>query len=1290
MNKRLYLIGLFLCLVGTIFAQRPPKVFENNNTIDIPDIGAASNLYPSVIEVSGVAQRLSFIRVSLYDVLHYTGSAELDILLETPNGTRVVLASDLDFSLYYLFAYEISFSTNSNLELTAASYNPFGNVDYKPGNKAPNPDNFPIVGNIDQPNPTLSGLENINPNGIWKLYVVGDSLDGYGGNIRSGWSISFFEDLPICSPPTFPTLQTVSDSNVVVNLAAGTAALNWEVAYGIAPFAPTAEADTANLKNLQPGNLTIHNLTPQKNYQLYIRSVCADSIGKSKWVGPLNFTTRFYPCKYARSINLCERVVAPTDLITGYKIDACVTTYDYNQQLYRFFKPLTTSEYWIRHSGTLEGVYYSNVNNNCETLQWRCGLRNVEGHFSLGTLSKDSTYIIMFDSYLGGHYDFNITACPAPNIALKKVTAGPFWSVLKFEAGYETKLSGKFDIFYTTDATVIPDFFTSPTQSALNITDGEVKLSQLTPNTTYQFYIRSACENGNGGCWQGPFVFKTEPYCGDLDFESTGNITSSFVEVKWKSEPGIDWQFLYRRRSDLPPVLPPDPWNHDFQILDIHSTTDTFSVTFHGLNGNSEYEIYAQASCGTSNQPFQGPFYIQTNALCFAEVFDLYCEQRVYYSFNEQDQTPVLAKVGGCGARINERLYRFKSPGGLLTIQLPAAGGNDYSNLGFYIKSASSLCDVYGWNPMACRNATDTRQIELFVYTQKDSTYYLLLQGGGVREYNGYYEFYIQGCENACKTPQNITVSNLTSTSATLNWAPSENENRWEIQFNGGENDTSTVILEGTNSFIPNELLPSTTYQVQIRSLCGNGGHSAWATTQFTTSNAFNISLAGKFNHNHPFFVRPGGEALQAYFYEQINFSVANAGSYHLEANVKNGGGNYLLLYEAPFDKDFPNRNLITSKVSSSERDKAILDITLQPGKEYVLIATTKNPMDIDFPESSSKILITGNSPVHFISGKFNGLAPGPYGTVAPLNGNEIKADYLCIDKNNWMHFYNKGADTTSLYDDELVLSIEYYYNFYLYSYVKDSMPRINGFPGASKLTNPPANYVINPTGWFVMNRFWDYPVTNFLQPDRPLKVRFYFTHQDFTALQDTIAANGGNAPQQVKDIYFYKINDYNNIYDPNPALGHTGVPAATAFDQDGYWEYAPGDSASTQTWALGRYNEDYYAEMVVKRFSGGGGGLAGNYGGGALTGTDFISTNNDWNIYPNPFSNSITIESKNENNFLQSVKIADASGKIIYQKENLLEIGKISIDLPNVPIGFYFLLLESGDSKQIFKLIKK
>ncbi|QLH45541.1 MAG: fibronectin type III domain-containing protein [Bacteroidota bacterium] len=79
---------------------------------------------------------------------------------------------------------------------------------------------------------------------------------------------------------------------------------------------------------------------------------------------------------------------------------------------------------------------------------------------------------------------------------------------------------------------------------------------------------------------------------------------------------------------------------------------------------------------------------------------------------------------------------------------------------------------------------------------------------------------YIFSTDNSCTSPQNLISSNVTSTSAQLNWTAQSNvlyyQTRYRVQGGGSwTNGTSN-----TNSKVISGLQSSTSYDWQVRAVC--------------------------------------------------------------------------------------------------------------------------------------------------------------------------------------------------------------------------------------------------------------------------------------------------------------------------------------------------------------------------------------------------------------------------------------------------------------------------------------
>lgn len=86
-----------------------------------------------------------------------------------------------------------------------------------------------------------------------------------------------------------------------------------------------------------------------------------------------------------------------------------------------------------------------------------------------------------------------------------------------------------------------------------------------------------------------------------------------------------------------------------------------------------------------------------------------------------------------------------------------------------------------------------------------------------------------------CIAP-NITISNITDNSATINWVAGYNETAWEMDYKLASDTVWTPVANVVNNSVQlTNLTPNTTYNVRMRSDCGGGDYSIYNAAQFRT-----------------------------------------------------------------------------------------------------------------------------------------------------------------------------------------------------------------------------------------------------------------------------------------------------------------------------------------------------------------------------------------------------------------------------------------------------------------------
>ena len=208
-----------LCLGSTTTITVAPYTATTATTgpiaipLGAPVITAAgvAGPYPSAITVGGLPT--SGVRVKSVNIngISHTWPSDLDVLLQAPNGSNVVLMSDIGGSVDIINA-NLVFDDAALLSLPATG---IGSGTFKPTNTA-GPDNFPAPGpgSVNQVNPRLENF-NGNFNGDWKLFI-NDQAGGDVGQVTS-WSITFEVNGAVWTPVT----GLFTDANALVPYVTG-------------------------------------------------------------------------------------------------------------------------------------------------------------------------------------------------------------------------------------------------------------------------------------------------------------------------------------------------------------------------------------------------------------------------------------------------------------------------------------------------------------------------------------------------------------------------------------------------------------------------------------------------------------------------------------------------------------------------------------------------------------------------------------------------------------------------------------------------------------------------------------------------------------------------------------------------------------------------------------------------------------------------------------------------------------------------------------------------------------
>jgi subtilisin-like proprotein convertase family protein len=194
--------------------------------------GAPADPYPSAITVSGVPAGAIVKEIKINGLSH-TFPDDIDIVVQSPTGTNVILMSDCGLS-NDLVNINYTFNDGAAIGLDDNNFSPSGT--YKPTNFGTG-DNWPAPGPLTAPSSvTLSTFGNGTQNGTWNLFIVDDA--GVDAGTWTSWSITFTDPPPVCFPisltgqPANATVCAGANGSFSVAATPNGVSYNWQVNTG--------------------------------------------------------------------------------------------------------------------------------------------------------------------------------------------------------------------------------------------------------------------------------------------------------------------------------------------------------------------------------------------------------------------------------------------------------------------------------------------------------------------------------------------------------------------------------------------------------------------------------------------------------------------------------------------------------------------------------------------------------------------------------------------------------------------------------------------------------------------------------------------------------------------------------------------------------------------------------------------------------------------------------------------------------------------------------------------------
>ena len=310
----------------------------------------------------------------------------------------------------------------------------------------------------------------------------------------------------------------------------------------------------------------------------------------------------------------------------------------------------------------------------------------------------------------------------------------------------------------------------------------------FTAGLTYNAAIRPVCGiTLLEGDWSDTVQFTTA-VCPDITGLSTSNVTTNSVTLNWNSNPmALRWNIEYG----------PTGFTQG-QGTQAVSNTNSYVVT--GLSDGITYDFYVKAVCGD----------------------DWTSENWVGTSATTQEGTIPCDAPTGVGTAVADNS---------VTVNWTAGTGNisfelEYGPRGFS-HGAGSTTTATG-SPAVIANLDYETQYDVYVRAVCEqnifspwSTVSTFTTGERPSE--------------DCDPVQNLTVTNVTETSADISWQPGPTGDHWQVVLTDGTGSTVSDNVTAERQATFSNLTPGTNYTVKVRTDCGDGNYSAYVTANFRT-----------------------------------------------------------------------------------------------------------------------------------------------------------------------------------------------------------------------------------------------------------------------------------------------------------------------------------------------------------------------------------------------------------------------------------------------------------------------
>lgn len=665
-------------------------------------------------------------------------------------------------------------------------------------------------------------------------------------------------ETPLCNQPNTLSVSSITTTSAQLSWMPGSNETMWNVEIGLQGFIPGTGAQVNMVQGHTAISWQVSGLSVFTSYDFYVQADCGNS-NLSNWTGPFTFATL---CG-AFSTPFTETFEAPSFPPSCWQLVQGAGSWQLSS---------SAGGYGNSNASALAEFYNIQVGTPFDMISFEFDASSLTAPY----LSFDYAYA-----------RYNAQYIDTLQILVSSDNGANYSLLTQMDGSGTLKTAEDFAGFF------IPS-------SSQWITE-ELAL----PAGTNRVLFRGLSAWGNNLYVDNVSVAEA-PLCPKPHNLYTLNETHNSVDLGWT--PGAN-ETMWNIEVGIPGLFTPGTSTYTTQIL----ATPNNPVTVTGLAPSTTYIAYVQAYCGgmsasTLSAPFTFTTTCETVTVPYVQNFESttppgipFCNSIVNAGTGNNWRTTFAP---GFGFNNNTLLYsaNYTNPANAwyFTQGVELNGGTTYSISFRYGNNTSSWTEklkvAYGSTPQPVdmvNQLFDFPSINLAM-AQNAHQYFTPTTTGvyyfGFNAYSDINQYYLfvddiqVNVAPACLMPVNLNAASITDNSALLQWDNPSNAPLFHVAYGltGFTLGTGTEAFVSSLSHTASALIPASSYDFYVRSVCGAGDTSTWSGPYFfTTACEVVTSYFENFdlqtNFALPFCWAKLTATGNAYTYSQNAFSLPNS-----------------------------------------------------------------------------------------------------------------------------------------------------------------------------------------------------------------------------------------------------------------------------------------------------------------------------------------------------------------------------------------------------------------------------